>query len=380
MVKRRDFIKGSLAAAAAGSLSVWGHAQGSPPTSGRVKIGLLGAVHSHAAEKLKAVRESGDWDLAGVCESDAAVRRECQARGIPLLTQDELLARCRVVAVESAVEDHARHAKIALEAGKHVHLEKPPADTFEAFRELVALARGKRLVMQMGYMWRYHPGINAVLEAARKGWLGQVYLVRGTMNNQLGPERRPQWGRFRGGVLFELGSHLIDAVVRLMGRPSAIHSVLKTHGDFRPSDKMGTGTSRPPGSPLQSPTGSEPVPILSDNFADNTVAVFEFPRAIGIISSATLQPNSNQYRSFEVFGTGGTAVVRPIEPPSLSIDLSKPAGPYHAGTNQVKLPEYRRYIADFAALARAVRDGQPLHVTPEEDLLVHEVLIRASGM
>jgi predicted dehydrogenase len=119
---------------------------------------------------------------------------------------------------------------------------------------------------------------------------------------------------------------------------------------------------------------------LSDNFADNTVAVFEFPRAIGIISSAALQPNSNQYRSFEVFGTGGTAVVRPIEPPTLTIDLSKPAGPYRAGPNQVILPEYRRYIADFAALARAVRDGQPLHVTPEEDLLVHEVLIRASGM
>jgi len=283
-----------------------------------------------------------------------------------------------VVAVESAVEDHARHAKIALEAGKHIHLEKPPADTLQAFRELVALARAKRLVMQMGYMWRYHPGINAVLEAARKGWLGQVYLVRGTMNNQLGPERRAQWGRFRGGVLFELGSHLIDALVRLMGRPSAIHSVLKNHGGS--SDKMGTGTSRPPGPPRQAPTGSEPVPILSDNLADNTVAVFEFPRAIGIISSATLQPNSNQYRSFEVFGTSGTAVVRPIEPPALTIDLAKPVGPYRAGPNPVRLPPYRRYIADFSALARAAGDNHPLHVTPDEDLLVHETLIRASGM
>jgi CRISPR-associated endonuclease Cas3-HD len=67
-------------------------------------------------------------------------------------------------------------------------------------------------------------------------------------------------------------------------------------------------------------------------------------------------------------------------PPALAIDLSKPAGPYRAGVNQINLPEYRRYIADFAALARAVRDGQPLHVAPDEDLLVHEALIRASGM
>jgi predicted dehydrogenase len=348
-MKRRDFVKTALTAAA-GGLSTYGHAEGPSSASPRLRIGFLGAVHSHAAEKLKVVRASGDWELVGVCEADAAARRQCQAQSIALLAQDELLARCQAVAVESAVEDHARHARIALLAGKHLHVEKPPADTLEALRELVALARGNRLVMQMGYMWRYHPGINAVLEAARKGWLGEVYLVRGTMNNQLEPARRPQWGRFRGGVLFELGSHLIDAMVRLMGRPTAIHSVLRTHGDSK------------------------------DNFADNTVAVFEFPRAIGIVSSATLQPNSNQYRSFEVLGTGGTAVVRPIEPPALTIDLTKPAGPYRAGTNQVKLPPYGRYIADFAALARAVRDNRPLDVTPDEDLLVQEALIRASGM
>ena len=348
-MKRRDFVKSTLAAAA-GGLSVCGHAGESPSPSQRLRIGFLGAVHSHAVEKLKVVRASDDWELVGVCEPDVTVRRACQAQGIALVAQDELLSRCQVVAVESAVEDHARHAKITLEAGRHVHVEKPPADTIVAFRELLGLARGKHLVMQMGYMWRYHPGINAVLEAARKGWLGEVYLVRGTINNRLEPERRPQWGRFRGGVLFELGSHLIDAMVRLMGRPSTVHSVLKTHGDFK------------------------------NSFADNTVAVFEFPRAIGIISSATLQPNSNQYRSFEVFGTSGTAVVRPIEPPSLTIDLSKPAGPYRVGRNEVRLPGYRRYVADFAAMARAVRDGQPLHVTPDEDLLVHEVLIGASRM
>jgi predicted dehydrogenase len=345
-MKRRDFVKTAMAAAT-GGLVTGGHAQ---EPSSRLRIGFLGAVHSPAAEKLKVVRASGDWELVGVCEPDATARRECRTQGIPLLARDELLARSQVVTVESAVEDHARHARIALAAGKHVHLEKPPADTLEGLRELVALARRKRLVMQMGYMWRYHPGINAVLEVARKGWLGEVYLVRGTINTQIGPERRPQWGRFRGGVLFELGSHLIDAMVRLMGRPAAVHSVLKTHGAFK------------------------------DNLADNTVVVFEFPRAIGILSSATLQPGANQYRSFEVFGAGGSAVVRPIEPPSLTIELSKPAGPYRAGLNQVKLPPYRRYVADFAALARAVRDNQPLHVIPEEDLLVHETLIRASGM
>ena len=151
----------------------------------RLRIGFLGVAHSHAGGKIKAVKDSADWDLVGICEEDKGLRDQFAKSGVPVLSQDELLGKAQVVAVESAVQDHARHARLALSAGKHVHLEKPPADTLDAFRELVALASGKKVLLQMGYMWRYHPGINAALEAARKGWLGDVYLVRGTINTQL---------------------------------------------------------------------------------------------------------------------------------------------------------------------------------------------------
>jgi predicted dehydrogenase len=318
-----------------------------PPAGGGLTIGFLGGAHSHAAEKVKVVRASADWNLVGVCEDDESVRRQYERAGVPLLSQEQLFERCKVIAVESMVQDHARHAKLALSAGKHVHLEKPPADTLESFRDLVELARQKRLLVQMGYMWRYNPAINKVLEAAREGWLGDVYLARGTINNQLEAERRPQWEKSRGGVLFELGSHLIDAMIRLFGRPTKVSSVLRTHGPHR------------------------------DALADNTVAIFEFPRALGIVCSTTLQPNANRHRRFEVFGAGGTAIVNPIEPPELVIDLAKASGPYRAGTNRVSLPAYRRYVDDFAELARAVREGKPLAVTPEQDLLVHEALMRA---
>jgi predicted dehydrogenase len=237
-----------------------------------------------------------------------------------------------------------------LSAGKHLHLEKPPTDTLESFRELLGIARQKNLLVQMGYMWRYHPGINAALEAARKGWLGEVYLVRGVINTLIGPERRPQWGRFPGGTLFELGCHLIDPLVRLLGSPIDITSTLKTHGPHQ------------------------------DRLADNTAAVFQFARALGIISSTTLQPGATRHRTFEILGANGTAVVRPIEPPELTVDLAKAAGPYRAGVNTVPLAPYRRYVAEFAELASAVRRGQKLSITPEEDLLVHETLMRACAM
>jgi predicted dehydrogenase len=347
-MERRCFVKAALATASTAAISALGFTQElAPAGTNRLRIGFLGASHSHAAGKIKAVQESADWELIGVCEEDKRLRTEYAKTGVPLLPREELLGRSQVVAVESQVQDHARDAKLALAAGRHVHLEKPPADTLEAFRELVALAQEKNVLLQMGYMWRYNPAVNAALEAARQGWLGEIHLVRGMINTQLSAEQRLQVARFPAGTMLELGSHLIDVLARLMGRATRITSVLKTHGSSQ------------------------------DHLADNTLAIFEFPKALGIITSSTLQPRAGRYRSFEILGTQGTAVVNPIEPPGLTIDLARPAGPYRAGLNTVPMPEYLRYAPDFADLAIKIRQGKKLAVSAEEDLLVQETLMRA---
>ena len=350
-MKRRCFLQTTLATASTAGFSLVGFAEEpAAAKAGRLRIGFLGVAHGHADGKIKAVKDSADWELVGVCEEDKGLRDQYAKSGVPLLSQDELLSKAQVIAVESPVQDHARHAKLALAAGKHVHLEKPPADTLDAFRELVTLASEKKVLLQMGYMWRYHPGINAALEAARKGWLGDVYLVRGTINTQLSTSVRAEVARLPGGTLFELGSHLIDPLARLMGRATKITSVLKTHGPFE------------------------------DRLADNTLAVFEFPKALGIISSSTLQPQAGRHRSFEILGSRGTAVVNPIEPPALVIDLARAAGPYQAGLNTVAMPKYERYVPEFTDLAARIRDGQSLDVSPEEDVLVQETLLRACAV
>ena len=326
MMRRREFLSASLAAAAA--------------PEDRIRIGVLGSSHPHAQAKIQIFKESPRWELAGVSKDDGP-------------TRDALLGdpSIRVVAVESDVRRHAEHARLALEAGKHVHLEKPPSDNMREFRELTALARRKNLLVQLGYMWRYHPAINAILEAARKGWLGDIYLVRGTINTITPAQQRAGIALFPGGQMFDLGCHLIDPLVRLMGLPARVTPFLGAHGNF------------------------------NDRFADNTAAVFEYPRAMGIVSSSALQANAFQHRAFEVFGSNGTALLRPIEPGTLlSIDLVKAAGPYVAGVQQVKFAPFRRYVADFDELGEAVRLSRPLAVTPEEDLKVHEALLRASGM
>ena len=97
----------------------------SQETGPRLKIGFLGAAYSHAAPKLKLLQKHPDFDLVGAWDDSPKVRDAVTKQGIPVLSQEEILSRSQVIAVESVVRDHARYAKMALSAGRHVHLEKP---------------------------------------------------------------------------------------------------------------------------------------------------------------------------------------------------------------------------------------------------------------
>ncbi|MBL0159975.1 MAG: Gfo/Idh/MocA family oxidoreductase [Bryobacterales bacterium] len=311
------------------------------PPARTVGVAFLGVAHSHARAKFDMVRADPRFRLLGVAEDNPQLRSVYGPLGVPLLGRAELLARADVelVVIESEVPRHEKDGLDALNAGKHVHLEKPPSDNRDGMQALVAAARRGGRLMQLGYMWRHHPGIQRLLEVARSGALGDVYLVRGTMNTLIDAVGRKQWNLFPGGQMFEQGCHLLDPIVRLMGKPLRIQSTLRTHGQF------------------------------NDTLKDNTLAVLEYPRAMAVVTSSVLQPNANAYRALEIFGTKGTAVLRPIEPPVLEINRAK-----------VELAPFRRYEGDFSELYRCITAGQALNVTPEEDLLVQDILLEASGM
>jgi predicted dehydrogenase len=343
-MNRRAFLTSAASAALAPSAGLRAAA-----ATRRIPLGFLGATHSHAAAKIALAMKSPDWEFVGVCDPTVAGRAACEKLGARLIPQAELLARARVVAVESDVRDHAAHALLALRAGKHVHLEKPAAASLADAQAVIALAREKNLLLQVGYMWRYHPGFRAIFDAVRAGWLGDVYLVRGYISNYVAAARRPDWAEFSGGSMFELGSHLLDAAVRLLGRPKSIAPFLAKHGKF------------------------------DDSLRDNNLAVLEYERARAVIFNTALQSGSTPPRSFEVLGTKGTATLAPIEPGKLIFDLSAAAGPYRKGPQELTYA-YQRYVDDFVELAAAVRGERPLQVSLDGELLTAEIVLRASGM
>ena len=322
-----------------------------------IRAGILGTQHSHVSGKLRAMQDSPDYQVVSVCENDAAARSKAQKdplfQGLRWVSEEELLgdSSIHLIVVECAVWEALPWGKKVIAAGKHLHLEKPPGNELAPFKELVEEARRKSLLLQTGYMWRAHEGISAAIDAARKGWLGEVYLLRGTINSDRGPEQRAIEARYRGGSLFELGGHLIDRTVDLLGRPKRIQSFLRHD----------TGTP--------------------DRLADNTLAVLEYDRTLALISSAAHMYGTDQHRSFELIGSEGSILVQPVESarPKMRVGMRRAQGPYQAGWREIDLPPQPRFIGDFKELARALKSGQQLQLSYDHELLVHETLLKASG-
>jgi predicted dehydrogenase len=154
--------------------------------------------------------------------------------------------------------------------------------------------------------------------------------------------------RFPGGSMFELGGHMIDRVVALLGRPSEVRHWLRH--DTK----------------------------IQDTVKDNTLAVLEFGSAVAIVVSSNR--DAANHRSFEVIGTEGTILIDPMEPvPTLRSRMREDRGPYKKGTQEVKLAPQPRFIKDFQDLARAIKSGTALRYSYEHELLLHETLLRASG-
>ena len=345
---RRHFIQQASAAALAAQA-----VQAGPAV---VRTAILGTKHSHTTGKLKAMRDNADYQVVGMCENDekakAKAQRDPRFQGLKWMSEAELLADKNIdlIVVECNVWEALPWGKKVVDAGKHVHLEKPVGNDWASFKSLVEEARTKKLMLQTGYVWRCHEGVNAALDAARKGWLGEVFMIRGTMNADRGPEERATESRYKGGGVFELAGHVIDRTVDLLGRPKKVQSFLR-HDT-----------------------------TVADTLKDNNLTVFEYDKALAMISQSAKMAGSGDHRSIEVIGTDGTFMVYPeAAPPRMRVHMRKAQGPYKAGWQEIILPPQPRFVGDFKELARAIKSGTALKLSYDHELLVHETLLRASG-
>jgi predicted dehydrogenase len=153
-------------------------------------------------------------ELAWLCDLDQRQLAQIGARYPDARTTtkfDDLLADDSVdaVVIATPVPTHYALAKQALEAGKHVFVEKPPAMRAAEMDELVALADARDLVLMPGHLLLYHPGVLKVKELIDKGDLGEVLCVYGNRVN-LGIVRSNE------NALWSLGVHDLSVILYLL--------------------------------------------------------------------------------------------------------------------------------------------------------------------
>jgi predicted dehydrogenase len=153
--------------------------------------------------------------LTWLCDLDGDLRSLFEARyPRARVTADygEMLAdpELEAVVIATPVPTHYKLAKRALEAGKHVLVEKPPAMKGAEMDELVALARERDLVLMPGHLLLYHPGVRKLKELVDSGELGDVLCVY-TNRQNLGIVRANE------NALWSLGVHDLSVILWLIG-------------------------------------------------------------------------------------------------------------------------------------------------------------------
>lgn len=256
----------------------------------KIKIGQIGIGHNHGEAKMLAVRKFPElFEVVGYAEEN---QRWIEKRGnnsgyegLSYLSVEEVIEKSDAILLESDVWDLTKYAKMCVDAGKHIHMDKPASGTLEEYKYILDTAKEKNLVVQLGYMYRYNPAVLKCFEHIKNGDLGEIYSINAEMSTFHPIEYRKWLTNFGGGIMYILGSHLVDLIVYMLGEPKKVTSFLKR-------------------------TGLDGV-----DFEDNNLAVLEYDKALARIFVSSVEVNGFGRRQLMVSGSKGTVNICPLERP-----------------------------------------------------------------
>ena len=323
-----------------------------------IRIGQIGIGHNHGSGKMRAVRKFPDlFEVVGYAEENpewVEKRGNSDAyAGLERMSVEELLSRCDAVLVETDVWDLTRTAQRCIDAGKHIHMDKPASGTLEEYGKLLSDAKNANLVVQLGYMYRYNPAVRKCIELVQAGELGDIYSINAEMCTGHRAEYRRWLTKFPGGTMYIFGCHLLDLVVYLLGEPQRVVSFLKHSG------KDGIEAN------------------------DNDLAVLEYRRGLARVFVSSVELNGYARRQFVVSGSKGTVNICPLENPiTMAWTDAETAQPF--ADKKIILPfedntdggRYDEMMKDFYDYIKGEKENP---FTYEHEYTVQKVLLEIVG-
>jgi len=299
------------------------------PRLGFVGLGWIGAM------RLEAVAAAGLAEVAALCES-APQRLEETVRAYPgaapFTGLEEMLDRAGDLKLDGVViatpnSLHAPQALAALDRGLAVFCQKPLALDAREARAMVEAARRADRLLGVDYSYRFTDGVRELRRAVEAGELGRVFSVDTVFHNAYGPDKPwcfdPRLAG--GGALMDLGVHLIDLALWLLGDPG----VEDVHGGaWREGEPLKAGTV--------------------DDFANARIELAG-GASVSVAASWNAHAGRDCVIRLAAFGTGGGAEFRNIDGSFYDFELARFAG----RSEQIAVRESRdwlgRAILDWAA-------------------------------
>ena len=259
------------------------------------------------------------------------------------------------VAVETEEIYLCKYAKMAAEAGKHVHMEKPGGTVLAEFEEMIAAMKKSGKVFSVGYMYRFNPKIVEAMARIERGELGKIYAVEAHMDCLHQPELKSWLSTFPGGMLFYLGCHLIDLIYRIQGEPKEVI-------------------------PLSCSTGLDGV--TSEDYG---MVVFKYENGVSFAKTCACEPGGFLRRQLVICGERGTIEIKPLEviptgagTSVYTVSSESFSGNWHKPWASSKTEMFDRYDGMMQSFAEMVR-GKPNPYTYDYELNLYKLILKACG-
>jgi predicted dehydrogenase len=265
---------------------------------GIIGAGFMGKAHTYGAKTLPLHYDNLPFipRLVGVCDANPeAAQRMKEQNGFEFAASnlEEFLARKDIDAVTVSTPNvfHKEQILAALAAGKHVYCDKPMAASYTEALEVAGAWKKSGLVAQVAHQFRCFPAVIRARQLIGEGRIGNImsfhgaYLHSGSIdkNKPIGWKQDKASGG--GGVLFDLGSHILDLLYNLLGEFSELFASTRVLYPQRPNAK------------------GQMVTIDAD---DSAWILLKLPGgAQGMVEASKIYTGTNDDLKFEIYGDQG---------------------------------------------------------------------------
>ncbi|ENM5776565.1 oxidoreductase [Vibrio mimicus] len=191
-----------------------------------LKVGVIGYGYSAKTFHLPFIEALDSLTLGAISSSQQQTVQDDYPQVAYFETAPQLICESDVdlVIITAPNDVHFSLAKLALEQGKHVIVEKPFVTRIEQGKTLIELAKQKGLVLSVFHNRRWDGDFLTVKKLIEQGQLGEVKLFESHFDRYR-PLVRQRWreqAQEGGGILFDLAPHLLDQALALFGLPQSL--------------------------------------------------------------------------------------------------------------------------------------------------------------